>query len=173
MDQHIRTIAPEPEGISGYEFLTMDWKQQAKIIFDVPKPIHFGNYQHCCECAEHDQTLSASDVDSIGLQQLGSPGWDPLCFSHSGGLLYYMPALVRLTLDTMDNPREMYLDQMLFHLIRDGMANTLVSACNMEQRKFIADFLEYVVENFVPQIEAGIFSTDDILRAHEIWSVAS
>lgn len=147
----------------------MDWKQQAKLVFDLPKPIHFGNYQHCCECAEHDQTLSASDVDSIGLQQLGNPGWDPLCFSSAEGLIYYMPALIRLTLDTMDNPRETYLDQMLFHLIQDGMRNRLISACTKEQRNFVADFLEYLVENHGPLIETGIFRSDDILRAHEIW----
>ena len=148
----------------------MDWKQQAKVVFDLPKPIHFGNYQHCCECAEHDQTLSASDVDSIGLQQLGNPGWDPLCFSSAEGLIYYMPALIRLTLDTMDNPRETYLDQMLFHLIQDGVRNRLVTACNKEQRKFVADFLEYLVEDHGPRIETGVFRADDILRAHEVWS---
>jgi hypothetical protein len=148
----------------------MDWKQQAKIVFDVPKPIHFGNYQHCCECADNDQTLLASDVDSIDLEQLGNPGWDPLCFSSVEGLLYYLPALIRLTLDTIDNPRETYLDQMLFHLIRDGAGNLLVNACNEEQREFVAGFLEYVVENYAHQIEAGVYSSDDILRAHEIWS---
>jgi hypothetical protein len=148
----------------------MDWKQQAKLIFDVPKPIHFVDYQHCCECAEHDQTLSASDVDSIGLPQLGNPGWDPLCFSSAEGLLYYMPAVIRLTLDTIDNPRETYLEEMLFHLIRDGAGNILVSACNKEQREFVAAFLEHLVENHTAQIAAGVFSSDNILSAHEIWS---
>jgi hypothetical protein len=147
----------------------MDWKQQAKLIFNLPKPIHFGNYRHCCECAEHDQILSESDMDSIGLQQLGNPGWDPLCFSSAEGLIYYMPALIRLTLDTMDTPRETYLDQMLFHIIQDGVNNRLVSACSKEQRQFVADFLEYLVENHGPEIETGVFRSDDILRAHEIW----
>ena len=83
--------------------------------------------------------------------------------------MYYMPALVRLTLDTIDNPREMYLDQLLFHLIQDGRDNRLVSACSTEQREFIAGFLEYLVEYHVDRIEAGVFYSDDILKAHEIW----
>lgn len=87
--------------------------------------------------------------------------------------MYYLPALIRLTLDTMDNPRETYLDQMLFHLIQDGMGNRLVSACSKEQRAFVADFLEYLVENHCSQIEAGVFIADDILRAHEIWCAAA
>lgn len=149
----------------------MDWKRQAKLVFNSPKPTHFADYQHCCECAEHDQTLLASDVDTIGLNELGNPGWDPLCFSSAEGLMYYMPALIRLTLDTMDD--QMYLDQLLFHLVYDGMDNRLVSACSKEQREFVADFLEYLVENYSSQIKAGVFSADDILRAHEIWSPAA
>jgi hypothetical protein len=149
----------------------MDWKQQAKLVFNVPKPVHFTNYQHCCECAEHDETLLAHDRDSIGLGQLGSPSWDPLCFSSAEGLMYYIPAMIRLTLDTIENPHETYLDQMLFHLIQDGKDNRLVSACNVEQRRFIADFLEHLIDNHTPQIEAGVFCSDDILKAHEIWSV--
>ena len=150
----------------------MNWKQQAKLVFKVPKPIHFGNYRHCDECAVHDETLSAFDVDSIGLSQLGNPGWDPLCFSSTEGLMYYMPALIGLTMDTIDNPRENYLDQLLFHLIKDGMGNSLVTACSKLQRAFITDFLAHLLENHCSQIEEGVFASDDILRAHEIWSAA-
>ena len=148
----------------------MDWKQQAKLTFNVPKPIHFVNYSHCCECAEHEETLSGSDVDSIGLQQLGHPGWDPLCFCSPEGLIYYMPALIRLTLDTIESPNESYLDQMLFHLIYDVVGNRLVNACTREQQAFVADFLEYLVENHGDQIQSGVRTSDDVLRAHEIWS---
>jgi hypothetical protein len=147
----------------------MDWKRQARLVFDVPKPAHFVDYRHCCECAEHDATLRAHDVDSIGMEQLGHPSWDPMCFSSAEGLLYYLPAMIGLTLDTMDSPHEVYLDQMLFHLIQDGADNRLVSACSREQREFVADFLEYLIENYCAQIEAGAFSADDILKAHEIW----
>jgi hypothetical protein len=150
----------------------MDWKQQAKLIFNVPKPAHFSDYRHCCECAEHDQTLLSFDVDSIGLAQLGNPGWDPLCFSSAEGLMYYLPALFRITLDTMDNPRETYLDQLLFHLVHDGPNNRLVSACSKEQREFVADFLGYLMETYCSQIDERVFTSNEILRAHEIWRAA-
>ena len=149
----------------------MDWKQQAKLIFNAPKPEHFTDYRHCCECAEHDQTLLASDVESIGLAELGNPGWDPLCFCSPEGLIYYMPALVRLTIDTIDDVRQSYLDQMLFHLIKDGPGNTFVSACNDQQRKFVAEFLEYLITEHSEQIASEVFASDDILKAHAIWSV--
>jgi hypothetical protein len=150
--------------------MTIDWKQQAKLVFDTPKPEHFTNYRHCCECAEHDETLLAFDVDTIGLEQLGNPGWDPMCFASPEGMIYYLPALVRLTVDTIDNPRESYLDQFLFHLIRDGPGNSVVSACSEEQRRFVAEFLEYLISEHAERVGEEVFTSDDILRAHEIWS---
>src|SRR5215472_12076175 len=101
-------------------YTPMDWTQEAKQLFNIPKPEHLTNYRHCCECAEHDATLLACDVDSISLQHLGNPGWDPLCFASPEGFVYYVPALIRITLDTMDKPQERYLDPLLFHLMRDG-----------------------------------------------------
>ena len=152
--------------------MQINWKEQARLLFDISKPEHFTDYRHCCECAEHDQTLLAFDIDTIGLDQLGNPGWDPFCFSSPEGLIYYMPAIVRLTVDTIDNPRESYLDQMLFHLIKDGPGNRLVTACTKEQRNFVAQFLEYLITQHAEAIADEVFASDDILRAHEIWSGA-
>ena len=118
----------------------MDWSQQAKQFFNVPKPEHFTNYRHCCECAEHDATLLAQDVNSIGIEQLGNPGWDPLCFASPEGFVYYLPALLRITLDTMDKPQEHYLDQLLFHLIRDGKDHALVRASAQHNVPALPDF---------------------------------
>jgi len=149
----------------------MDWIQPAKQLFNVPKPVHFTNYRHCCECAEHDATLLAQDVNSIGIEQLGNPGWDPWCFASPEGFLYYMPALVRLTLDTIHKPQERYLDQMLLHLMRDGRDNDVVRACSAEQRACIAGFLEHVMDHYGTAMNECNFLSDDILNAYEIWSV--
>jgi hypothetical protein len=148
----------------------MDWTQHAKQLFQMSKPVHFTNYRHCCECAEHDETLLAYDVNSIGVEQLGNPGWDPLCFATAEGLLYYLPALIRLTLDTMDKPQERYLDQLLFHLMYDGKTNRIVRACSPEQRAFIAGFLEHLTDQYSAELDECTYS-DDMLKAHDIWSV--
>jgi hypothetical protein len=148
----------------------MDWIQQAKQLFHMPKPEHFTNYRHCCECAEHDATLLACDVDSISLQQLGNPGWDPLCFTTAEGLLYYLPALIRLTLDTMDTPHERYLDQLLFHVMYDGKDNRIVRACSPEQRALVAEFLAYLIEQYSAELD-GCTYADDMLKVYDIWNV--
>lgn len=145
-----------------------DWVEHAKRLFKVPKPDHFTNYHHCSECAEHDETLVAYDVDSIGREQLGNPGWDPLCFVSAEGLMYYLPALIRLTLETMDTPQERYLDQLLCHLIRDGKDHDVVQACHPAQRAFVAEFLAYLMETYSAELD-GCTYADDILKAYDIW----
>ena len=146
----------------------MDWIQQAKQLFQMPKPAHFTNYRHCCECAEHDETLLAYDVNTVGLEQLGNPGWDPLCFVSSEGFLYYLPALIWITLDTMAKPQERYLDQLLFHLMYDGKDNRIVRAYSSEQRAFIAGFLEYLIDQYAAEIDECTYA-DDILKVYDIW----
>ena len=147
----------------------MDWTQHATRLFQMPKPAHFTNFHHCGECTEHNATLLAHDVDAIGIEQLGNPGWDPLCFASVEGLFYYLPALIRLTLDTTDKPQERYLDHMLFHLIRDGKDNAVVRACGPEQRAFIAGFPEYLMDQYGTAIDECTYS-DDLLKAYVIWS---
>jgi len=143
------------------------WLDRAKALFAADKPEHFTNYRHCCECAEHDEELLRRDVDTIGLEDLGNPGWDPLCFSSMAGLKYYLPAMVRLTLETMDTVQ--YVASMLFHLVKDGPGNDLVLACNRDQRAFVAAFLVWLIENHAGALDEAMCA-DNALRAHEIWS---
>lgn len=148
----------------------MDWIQEARRLFKGPKPAHVTNYRHCCECAEHDETLLAYDIDSIDVVQLRNPGWDPLCFVSPDGFLYSLPALIRMMFDTMGTPRERYLDQCLFHLMRDGHDHDLVRAGSPEQRAFMAEFLAHLIEQHSVEMEAGIFPAEAMLKAYEIWS---
>lgn len=140
--------------------------QEALILFRSEKPIHFTNFEHCEECAEHDATLLNSSIESIGLSELGSPGWDPICFTHCEGKKYYMPAFVRLSFETMH--KEFYLGQFLFHLEGDGVNNSLFLSCTPLQRAFISKFLLHVIEVYSGEVEKRLF-TDQILRVYAIW----
>ena len=144
----------------------MDWINEAKRIFRVEKPNHFTDYKHCEECEEHDQTLINASIDAIGLDELGNPGWDPICFSSPEGKQYYMPSLIRLSLDTMDD--DFYFGQLLFHL-EGGWGNELYLACSQQQRGFIKAFVEYVIIQHTVQIEANGYE-DEALAVQEIWS---
>lgn len=148
----------------------MNLIEEAKLIFKSDKPEHFTNYTHCEECAEHDETLRNSDIDNIGMDELGNLGWDPMCFCSVEGKKYYMPALIRLCLSTL-NSNEPYLEQFLYHLTGNGENNDLFASCTPEQRKFIASFISYLFEKCTKEIEYNYF-IDDALKAHEIWSKA-
>ncbi|MEH6471927.1 MAG: hypothetical protein V7752_11805 [Halopseudomonas sp.] len=147
--------------------MTIDWINEAKRHFRMTKPRHFTNYNHCEECAEHDQTLINCSIDTIGLEELGNPGWDPLCFCSAEGKKYYMPALIRLCLETIDD--QFYFEQFLFHLESDGVDNSLFMSCDDAQRRLISSFIEQMVGYFAEQIDNN-YATDDVLRVFEIWS---
>jgi hypothetical protein len=83
---------------------------------DCRRPEHFTNYTHCEECHEHDEVLCAHDVDTLALDDVGNPGWDPICFISPQGFAYYFPALARLALAPADDQNDQYLPQLLFHL---------------------------------------------------------
>ena len=145
----------------------MDWVKEASLVFKVDKPDHFTNFEHCDECAEHDETLRNSTVDDIGLEELGNPGWDPICFSSAEGMKYYMPAFVRLCLDSVDG--DFYFAQFIFHLEYGVENNKFLCACTSAQREFVAAFLEYMINTYPYEIEENM-CTDEVLTTYQMWS---
>ena len=133
------------------------------------RPEHFTNYLHCEECAEHDQLLISRDLESLRIEDVGNPGWDPICFISPEGFAYYLPALARLTLAEPTFGYPWYGDQFFWHLIMDGPANTRVLACTPEQRKAVAMFLQHLLETRAAQIDESLLG-DDALRSFRIWS---
>jgi hypothetical protein len=133
-----------------------------------PRPEHFTDHQHCCECAEHDALLASRDLDRLRLEDVNNAGWDPICFATAAGFRYYLPALVRLALQSATS-EDWYLPQLLFHLIADGPQNRRVACCTAAQQRAIADFLWHVVETR-PALIVRYGIEDDLQRALEIWS---
>ncbi len=84
----------------------------AEAFREVPRPQEFiWGTCRCEECLEHNQTLANHTPATITLEELGYPGWDPLCFANEQAFLYYLPAMMRLI---FQDPY--YIDQVLFHL---------------------------------------------------------
>lgn len=121
----------------------MDWIVEAKSLFDVEKPKHFTDYNHCEECFDHDQILLNQTVDLIGLVELGNPGWDPLCYVDPQGFQYYFPALIRLCLNSSES--DYYINQFLFHISYEGKNNRYMKAFSDRQVEFTLNFLDYLL----------------------------
>jgi hypothetical protein len=127
-----------------------------------PRPEHFTNYEHCCECFDHDELLRARDRQTLTIEDVGNAGWDPVCFMSVEGFRYYLPALLRLALDS-----DTYLPQLLFHLLYDGERNARMSHCSPAERKAVVDFLWHTVEH---RPSAVADCEEDLQRAIAIWS---
>jgi hypothetical protein len=92
------------------------------------RPEHFTDYTHCEECAEHDEVLRSRDVDTLRIEDVGNPGWDPICFTTWEGFAYYFPALARLAFAEPEYADGWYGTVLLFHLVGDGRRNRRLMA---------------------------------------------
>jgi hypothetical protein len=145
----------------------MDLLEKAYGLFgDITRPAHFTDHGHCCECAEHDETLQRRDPESLEFEEL-SPAWDPMCFVTDEAFLYYFPALVRLALGGAGDTY--YVGQLLFHLTTDGAKNRRWKSFSPIQRQYVVQLLEHLVETRAGEIDENR-DTDNIFRAIEIWS---
>ena len=138
----------------------------------VERPEHFTNFAHCEECAEHDDLLRARDRYTLRIEDVGNPGWDPICFCSPNGIAYYFPTLARLALaEQGSNKYDWYANQLLFHLYSGFTDNAFFQHCNIAQRRVVARFLAHIIETRTSLI-AVYGSADDFLRCHELWNNA-
>lgn len=88
---------------------------------DIPRPeLMIRGTCSCCECAEHNLTLLSHTPEMITLRELGTAGWDPICFASDAAFAYYLPGMIRLALADAS-----YIDQLLFHLNCPDRVETL------------------------------------------------
>jgi len=135
------------------------------------KPEHFCDPTHCEECAEHDELLCTRDRATLRVEDVGNPGWDPICFSSPQGIAYYMPSLARLALDPPTHGFGWYGDQLLFHLYSGAEYNSFLTHCSPTQRVAVAALLSHFVESRTSLAER-MTDVEELLRAHTIWSEA-
>ena len=126
-------------------------REATGVFSKVQRPEHFTDYQHCCECAEHDDTLAAYTPDTITREALGHAGWDPMTFATDSGFRYYLPALIRMALTQSGD--DYYIDQFLSQVIRDGPRNSRWRACTGEQRAVVLEALHLLLEQRLDEIE--------------------
>lgn len=138
---------------------------------NIARPEHFTNFSHCCECAEHDELLRSRNRETLRVEDINNPGWDPLCFCSPEGLAYLFPSLARFALAEIAGQSGWYGDQLLFHLYSGFSENQFYRYCTPSQRLAVAELLAHIIETRTELIEAYA-ATDEYLRCHELWSDA-
>ncbi|MEX1254953.1 MAG: DUF6714 family protein [Dehalococcoidia bacterium] len=133
-----------------------------------PRPEHFTDRVHCCECAEHDATLLSRDVETLDHDDVGSPGWDPVCFITPEGFAYYLPALARLALAPEHPQWGWYGPQLFFHFAYDGAHNARWARCTPDQRRAVAALLDHIFATRSGLLQP--FDERSLFEALEVWS---
>lgn len=139
----------------------------SQVFRECPRPEHFTDFGHCEECAEHDETLQSRTPETLTVEDVGNPGWDPICFISPDGFAYFLPGLARLAFE--DSALGWYGTQLFWHLISNGPNNERFMHCSQQQRRAVADFVAYLIDAKAPRIEAE-GAVGDAERAFEIWS---
>jgi hypothetical protein len=137
-----------------------------------PRPEHFTNSTHCCECLDHDDLLRARDRVTLTHADVGNQGWDPICFITADGFAYYKPALAKLALGDTDPTWGWYGGQLAFQLRHTGPGNDRWQHCTGRQREAVAKLLEHLIDSRAPLAEAESL-TDVLLAAWQIWSLTA
>jgi len=133
------------------------------------RPEHFTDYAHCEECADHDAVLRSRDIYSLRIEDVGNPGWDPICYITPEGFAYYLPALVRLALAHPADQPDWYGAQLLRHLGSDGCSRERIRVCTPEQRRAVVAFLHHLVETR-SHLADRCLRSDELCRAIGSWS---
>ncbi len=116
----------------------------------ISRPVHFlKNPNHCCECAEHEDTLQQVTPITISLKEVGSPAWDPLCGVKPAAFQYLMPGLARLAMGKGDS---YYLDQFMFHL-----ESFQIDEFNPAQSQAVLNLLWFLFETMPEEIESSVW----------------
>jgi hypothetical protein len=150
------------------------WSESAVAILDqidqcfslVQRPVHFTDINHCAECREHDEELSARPRMELRRSDLGGPGWDPITFATPQGVAHLMPALARYCMAPDFWPDSgWYADQMAFHLVHNGR---LVQFFDPAQRAAVRSLIGWMIENRANDLTSHA-SEDDWLAALTVW----
>lgn len=132
------------------------------------RPERLTDRDHCCECAEHDDLLRSRDLDTLQVEDVGNPGWDPLCFATDAAFLHFFPALARLALADPTATHGWYLEQLLFHLTYEGSSNRRLRAATPQQRDAVALLLRHVQATRLQQVTDGLCERE-LEQALTMW----
>ena len=112
--------------------------------------------------------LQGETIESIGIKKLGT-GCEALIYCTTDGIQYFMPALIRLSLETIHT--DFYFSDCAYYLQGNGNNNSYYLSCTSEQRRFIAHFILYMMEQYATEIENNGYD-DDVLNAYGVWASA-
>lgn len=114
---------------------------------------------YCDECMEHGDILRQYTPETITIEVLGRPAWDPMCVANDQAFIYYLPAMIRLAFEAD------YHDQLLFHLDMPGrleglnpeqteaLLAVLWRLAELKEKEIFDTFEEYALGSVMRKLE--------------------
>ena len=147
----------------------MNFIAESKIIFDIGRPkVFMDNPNHCGECKDVEFNAQENDINTLTLAKAGDGYASLLSFLNDIGFIYYMPAFIRLCIETtMD---EGYISEFIFAITDEKQNNSRLHACTKEQRQFIYNFLKWYKNNHSDILKQWLIEENEIDEAISLWS---
>ena len=111
------------------------------------RPDHFTKFDHCPECAEHDESLRSLGLNEIGPIQVGHSGYGPISFLTAEALAYCMPRFLEMVLmDENNDQGDDFIGDFIWHLAPTEDFDRFSGYTNKE-RTAVLDTLDYIYES--------------------------
>ncbi|MCA6059507.1 hypothetical protein HUF18_06925 [Thalassolituus sp. ST750PaO-4] len=111
------------------------------------RPDHFTKFDHCPECAEHDESLRAVELSAIGATQVGYIGYGPISFLTAEALAYCMPRFLEMVLlDGQNDQGDDFIGDFILQLVPRENFDRFSGYTNKE-RTVVLDTLDYIYES--------------------------
>jgi hypothetical protein len=111
------------------------------------RPDHFTKFDHCPECAEHDESLRDLELNEIGPTQVGHRGYGPISFLTAEALAYCMPRFLEMVLmDEKNNQGDDFIGDLILHLVPTENFDRF-SGYTSKELTAVLDTLDYIYES--------------------------
>jgi hypothetical protein len=141
-----------------------------KAFGSVTRPERFTVADGDPEAMDHEALLSSRDLETLRLEDVNRPGYNPMTECLLPGYSYYFPALARLALVPPVDPWNWYASLLLDKLRLHEDGNDFYSYCNPAQRAAVAGLLRHIVETRASTVSASL-DPEDFVQCLKSWEV--
>ncbi len=120
------------------------------------------------ETMDHEALLNSKNRETLTLEDVNRPGYNPMTECLPPGFAYYFPTLARLALLHPTDPWYWYASVLLDKLRFYEHGNDFHRYCNGEQRSAITSFLRHILDTRHSIVSASL-DPDDFMHCYESW----
>lgn len=119
-----------------------------QLFSQYEKPLHSTNYKHCEECKEYDELLNKITREQLSIEDIGTECWGPIPFLLPEATAYYMPRLIELALENVNNKDQSpYINQFINQTGTNPNRKSY-SLFMPEHKQVIYQALEFINQNY-------------------------